>query len=401
MSTAGTAPALDSSLLQAARLWIGHHRPYYAAALYRCPVIPTHGVPTLAVDDHWRIYVNPAFANGLSVTRLAAALIHEINHLIRDHSARARGAGVVTRADHERWNLAGDAELNDDLEADSLDVDKQHWVYPWTFGFKKDLPAEIYYDLLRKKEHDTTGCGSGSGGTAYDCEIPGNDLEHPGVSELEGQMVRADVASAVLEHQRSHGDVPGDLVAWAQATLHPKVDWRRVLAGMVREAVATVSDDGDFTYRRFGRRSSALPHIRIPGLLRYVPQVAVVVDTSGSMTQHDLELAVGEVKGILRSASVADDAISVLTVDATVHGLQRVTRVEDVRLRGRGGTDMRVGIRAALGLKPRPDIIVVLTDGYTPWPTERLRVPIIVGLVGDHVDDDSTPPWMRCVRIQD
>jgi predicted metal-dependent peptidase len=135
-----------------------------------------------------------------------------------------------------------------------------------------------------------------------------------------------------------------------------------------------------------------------------VPQVAVVIDTSGSMRLSDLERALGEVRGILRSSSVADDAVTVLTVDATVRGVQKVTRVEDIRLTGRGGTDMSVGIMAALASTPRPDIIVVLTDGYTPWPTQRVRVPVIAGLIGAdrHLAVDDRPPaWIRSVDIDD
>lgn len=431
-----TVPALDTGLLQAARLWIGHHRPYYAAALYRCPIVPTHDVPTFAVDDHWRIYVNPEFANPLSVTRFAAALIHEINHVIRDHSGRGQAHGIVTSPQRRCWNLAGDAELNDDLAADGLDVDRDHWVFPGTFGFPEDLTAEVYYRRLKDRPPqpssttsntsdettkvrarrrrpsaddlslptDTGVCGSGSGGAAFPCELPADDIDHPGVSAREAQMVRVDVAEAVLAHGRNRGNVPGQLVEWAKGVLHPKVDWRRVLAGLVREAVATVSDGGDFTYRRFGRRSSASPGIRLPGLQRPLPQVAVIIDTSGSMRIHDLERALSEVRGILRSSSVADDAVTVLAVDTCVQAVKQVTQVDHVALAGRGGTDMTVGIEAALTLRPRPDIIVVLTDGWTPWPTTRLRVPVIAGLIdqGPDLPAQYRPPdWIRCVVIDD
>ena len=30
---------------------------------------------------------------------------------------------------------------------------------------------------------------------------------------------------------------------------------------------------------------------------------------------------------------------------------------------------MGAGITAATNTKPRPDIAIVMTDGYTPWPT--------------------------------
>ena len=38
-----------------------------------------------------------------------------------------------------------------------------------------------------------------------------------------------------------------------------------------------------------------------------------------------------------------------------------------IRLEGGGGTDMGAGLDAAAALRPRPDLIIVLTDGFTPW----------------------------------
>lgn len=49
-------------------------------------------------------------------------------------------------------------------------------------------------------------------------------------------------------------------------------------------------------------------------------------------------------------------------------------KASDVKVAERGGTDMRVGITTAQALRPTPDLIVVPTDGYTPWadrPTSR------------------------------
>ena len=40
-------------------------------------------IPTFATDAGWRIYLNPAHADRLSVEAYAAELIHEVNHLIR------------------------------------------------------------------------------------------------------------------------------------------------------------------------------------------------------------------------------------------------------------------------------------------------------------------------------
>ncbi len=86
--------------------------------------------------------------------------------------------------------------------------------------------------------------------------------------------------------------------------------------------------------------------------------------------------------------------VLLLSVDAEVHGgKQRLRRVAEVRLAGGGGTDMAKGIEAAL--EERPDLIVVLTDGHTPWPTTPPPVPVIVACS----TDVPVPEWATVVRL--
>jgi predicted metal-dependent peptidase len=67
---------------------------------------------------------------------------------------------------------------------------------------------------------------------------------------------------------------------------------------------------------------------------------------------------------------------------------------------GGGGTDMGVGIKAADELTPRHGAIVVLTDGYTPWPTTPPRGPCIVVLIGSGGDVASRiPAWATVVHV--
>jgi predicted metal-dependent peptidase len=83
-----------------------------------------------------------------------------------------------------------------------------------------------------------------------------------------------------------------------------------------------------------------------------------------------------------------------------VHTVQRVFDPRQVKLVGGGGTDMRVGIDAALKLRPRPHVIIVLTDGYTPWPSSPPRdVKVIAGII-DNPNADA-PSWITTVPIRD
>jgi len=86
----------------------------------------------------------------------------------------------------------------------------------------------------------------------------------------------------------------------------------------------------------------------------------------------------------------------VLATDTTVHTCKRVFDTSQVRLVGGGGTAMGVGIAHALKLRPRPQVVVVLTDGYTLWPETPPAARVIVGLIGDGPEG---PPWARTIRI--
>lgn len=400
VGAAPAAEALDRQLVQAARLWAVQNRPYYASVLFRCPLIESTTTPTLAVDRFWRIYVNPAFANRLGVTRLAAILIHEANHLIRHHHARADSVGVASAAEHERWNLAGDAEINDDLLADGLDLDPEEAIFPWTLQQPRDRVAEEYYrNLASDDDASRPTCGSGAGGAGIDGELDGSDGQDGAVGSVEARILRRQVAADVVGHARSH-EVPDGLLRWAHEILEPAVDWRRELSGALRAAVVTAGLD-DYSYRRFSRRNGADHRIRWPGSIHRMPRVAVVVDTSASMSDDDVARAFTEVHGILRSASVADDAIRLVTCDTVVAEDTVITDARRRRRIGRGGTDMRVGIARALAGRPRPDLIVVLTDGDTPWPQRR---PPGVGVVVAVISDDpeahlGAPGWARTIRV--
>ena len=76
---------------------------------------------------------------------------------------------------------------------------------------------------------------------------------------------------------------------------------------------------------------------------------------------------------------------------------QRVMQARDVQLLGGGGTDMGAGLAKAAELRPRPDLVVVLTDGHTPWPPAPPRgIKVIVGLMDP---TGSVPNWARAIAI--
>jgi predicted metal-dependent peptidase len=117
------------------------------------------------------------------------------------------------------------------------------------------------------------------------------------------------------------------------------------------------------------------------------------------MGQLELDASMAEVKGVITAAGVGSQRLMVLACDAAVGATTRVRRIEDVQLVGGGGTDMRVGIAAAECGHPRPDVVVVFTDGYTPWPDRPTRARLVVAIIGAQVRADHVPHWATPVRV--
>ena len=389
--------------LRAARLWITLNRPYYSRALFGCPLIPTQDVETMAIDDRWRIYVNSAFVEARSVEQTAAVLIHELNHGLRAHSRRADTVGAGP-GQTQVWNAAADCEINDDLVEDGLEL--PDGLLPHTYKLEDGRTAEHYFEelmkqatLIKVKVH----CGSGCTGQPADYEEgpDGRPDISDGLDPVEQDMLRRIVANAVRDHARAKGigTIPQGLRRWADQTLDPKVDWRRALESAVRRGVHLRAGAADYTWQRPSRRDDSGDPVIRPGMTRPVPDIAVVVDTSGSMGEQDLARALAEIRGILTRV-VPGDGLRVYSVDADIAAQGQVFNARQISLVGGGGTDMRVGIEAAT--ETRPAVIIVITDGFTPWPETRPPgAPLTIAALTDDRALAAVPAWIKAIDISD
>lgn len=385
--------------LAAARLWAARNFPYLASGLFGAQVRAAPGSGTVSVDQRWRMHADPDLTAGWAPAQLGSVLVHHVCHLLRDHSERAL-ACAVSSADSPVWVRAADAEINDDLIPAGLDLPGSP-VAPRDFGAPDGRLAEEYFRLLRdcaaplartgERSAQWLDCGSGADGQPRDGEDPG------GLDQWQADLLRRQVAAEVARAGREPGTVPAGLLRWAREVLSPRVDWRRLLAAELRRAVADVAGAVDYSYRRPSRRAHAVPGVVLPALRRPVPELAVVCDTSGSMNEELLSAALAEVEGLLRGLGLRRQ-LRVLACDTAAGPARRVSSARQVTLTGGGGTDMGAGIAAACALRPRPAVCVVLTDGYTPWPSAAPKgMRVIAGLLGDRAPQG--PAWARSVRV--
>jgi predicted metal-dependent peptidase len=402
--------------LAAARLWAAARFPYLASGIFGAQVTAAPGLGSVTIDERWQLRADPELVAGWTAGQFGSVLVHHVCHVLRHHSERAVDS-AVTPGDSRMWLNAADAEINDDLVPAGLELPGNP-VLPRDFGAEPGRLAEEYFALLQRQapgenagnagdEGDagnTTDHTTGDGGPApwLDCGSGADGLRRPGdqpggLDPWLADLLLRQVAQEILRHAKQAGTVPAGLLRWAKDVLAPRVDWRRLLAAELRRAVADVAGAADYSYRRPSRRAAAVSDVVLPALRRPVPEIAVVCDTSGSMSDDLLAMALAEVEGLLRALGLARQ-LRVIACDAAAGPAQRVSSARQVTLTGGGGTNMGAGIEAACGLRPRPAVTVVLTDGYTPWPASPPKgMRVVAGLLGDDAPD--APDWTRSVRV--
>ena len=412
-----------------ARLWAAARAPYLARALFALqPVlVEAHldedtGEPVadpafraFPTDTRWRVHLDPGTALATPVAEIGWWMLHHIGHLVRHHAARApappEGPSAPAAGGREAarpWNRAADAEVNDDLESMGLTT-PAGVVSPRGLGLPPGRLAEEYLSLIEVLDAahrrggrplaDPIDCGGAVDG--IDDAPPGAGGPAPGLDDTERDLLELAVAREIETRSIRRATVPGGWRRWADRRLHPAVDWRAELGAFLRRGVRRAAGRVDFTYARPSRRTAG-DGIVMPAMVGPDPDVALVVDTSGSITPAILTGFLTEITEILARAAGPRRRLRVICCDRRAHGVQTVRRAEDIELVGGGGTDQREGMSAALALHPRPDLILVLTDGQTPWPDRRPPVPVVIGLVepGPGLRAQAPPPaWARTIPL--
>jgi predicted metal-dependent peptidase len=169
---------------------------------------------------------------------------------------------------------------------------------------------------------------------------------------------------------RLAGKLKGDLARMVTEFLDPKVPWVDVLRDYL---LCIVKDDESWSKRnrRFGNIYLPARHSESMG------PIVIIGDSSGSIwcSPEELETFATEIQ------SVADlmqpEHIRLIWADTQVAGETVFERGDTLvfDVKGGGGTDMRVPLEYVEQYDP--EVVILLTDGYTPWPTEP-DYPLIV-----------------------
>lgn len=406
--------------IMAAKIVAQNRWPYLSTVIFSLKLVPTSELPTLAVDDGWRMYYNPGFVLEYSAEVLATMVLHEALHCINKHGERFASLSQSPDS-HSIWNLAGDANINktiDDAKMPWGDFSPVRYENLNRYGVLESMTTETafftmtkFFDENPQKPRQASDCGSVQGGTSRHYEISKGDPETPAMKRDQQDVVRDRVAQDILKQAREKGSgsLPGSLLRWAQELLQPKINWREALASAVRSSLATSIGRRDYVFTRPSRRQDAMKQFGFEVILPAMrkpspPSIAVIIDSSGSISNQEIDEFLAEVSGIARANGVSE-GLTLITCDSEVSGMRKLrsrSEIAEIEIKGGGGTDLRVGIAAAIALRPIPKVIIVITDGYTPWPetiTSKIDSLIICCSVAENLE--SIPAFAKGIVIED
>ena len=291
---------------------------FYASILFKMPMIAKDDVQTMATDGK-SIFYNPEWSNTLTDEEMDFVRCHEGMHRVLRHHLR------INDRDSELWNIATDYAINSILKKSGMTMPKDG-LYSREY---EGMSAEKIYEILNKSgKSKPQPCNWGqvmSGGKQMTKEQ----------IKAEENMIRAEVTMAV-QQSKNVGQLPSDIKQIITEMERSQVDWssviRRVVGGDQPE---------DYTYRRPNRRALHCMDIYNPSTLKSsCGDVAVWVDTSGSVSDKEKKHALGELNAI--AEDMQPNSVTIFYGDANVQNIERYERgdiIECLNSKGGGGTD--------------------------------------------------------------
>lgn len=308
----------------------------------------------------------------------------------------AGGAGgepgtVTARAEHPEQQdggldgHAGQADAEPELGDDGSDGGDGQAAGPNDGG--KDSPSP---------DPASGVSGSCADGIPKPWELGPPSDTHDGVGEEREETVLSTIARNIVG-SKDHGLAPGAFKDWATKILDPSVDPKQHILRVITKHVDLARGRGKRSYRRPSRRYIDSQFIG-PSNYSAEPRITVCVDSSGSMGEDDTALALGLINKVLSSFRNRR-GVKILVGDTEGQSTELVhSRLNKLLLTGGGGTNMGKLIEDAVASKPVPHVILVATDGYTPWPEENPGVPVLVCLTREG-REDRVPDWMTVLKI--
>jgi predicted metal-dependent peptidase len=378
---------------------IARHKEFYGHVIQQFQKVfvkGEHRVDTAAVgrfpgEKFIKMWMNLDFFEGLykdgkdiGWNLLLGAEEHEILHIVSGHLS-------LHFDDRVRGNVAKDCAVNSHLPENQIG---KSWCTPEMYGFPKSKAAVWYYNALKNNQKFQQQLKSGAFGVGGLMEFVGRS--HQLWEELESDPMTKEFIKDIIRKakelcNKNYGNIPSDIIAMIEELLKsqkPIIPWAHVLRMFCSSAMESVLE---YTMRRESKRFGTRPGTRKGDVLN----LAVCIDTSGSISEQQLKLFFNEIRWIWKNGAM----VSIIEADCAVaHGPYKFNGKFNGEVHGRGGTDLEPALAI---VEKKYDACIYFTDFYAPEVSRVYRIPTLWVLTTDLEKENYPAKWGRHIKIED
>lgn len=412
-----------------AKIKIQKENPFFSYLIMHMPIKEDDkNCPTMAVTMNGECLYNSDFVDKLSDKELKGVFAHEVMHLCLEHLPLIKKYATheTVANSHEIANVAADIGVNYILLKTNLELpdgclkpdidDNLIEVSGITIeDLDKKSMKEIYYELLQKlpksdrcnmaslqfDQHKIDGSDPNSDkktnpndknnqrkGTNFD-KIKQQIKNDKGNTDWKKLMVEA------ATYAKLQGHLPGEIERLVGMITKSRVNWRGLLNRYVVHELPS-----NYTFSRPSKKSITTGYY-LPSALKENFEVTIGIDTSGSISEHDLGMFLGEMIGMAKSFD--NVKFDVVTCDTEIHDHHTISngniqKIKKIKLTGGGGTELDKIYDWLKKNKPSTKLVIIFTDGYTDFP-EKEEVKTIWVLSEGSVPR-SQIPWGKVVKME-
>lgn len=330
--------------------------------------------PTAATDGR-HLFYNTQFFNALSNKEIEFVIAHEILHCVFDHITRREDRIPILH------NIACDYIVNNTLVRDRIgEMVKLVQCYQ-DFKYEGWMSEAVYDDLYKEAEKNGQKYVEALGDLLdehvdWEKEADGDtkgkqgkqdkkgDKGRPTYTKEELKKIRDEIKENMLSSAQAAGagNTPAEVQRIIKELTEPKMNWRELLRQQIQSTIRN-----DYTFSRPSRKGWHTGAI-LPGMnFMDTIDVAIGLDMSGSIGDHQAKDFLGEIKGIMEEYK--DYNIKLWTFDTAVYNEADFSAdggedLLDYDIQGGGGTDFDVNWEYMKENNITPKKFIMFTDGY-------------------------------------
>jgi predicted metal-dependent peptidase len=389
-------------ILQRAIYRLFYQEQFYGALLQELTIRFLDAVPTAAIaynrkKQEYQIVINYEFFAKLTDEERTAVLKHEILHFTNGHLIRFPWNEDTPKDKKYQYNLAGDMAINqfiNGLPKDCIDVSA--WKKNDGTPFPKFQTMEVYFDLIQNNleaNKDLMNGPDGEGDEEGECNCEGKEEGSNGKKHKKGcgkgkkqhvldshdwnELTDEEKKDCLKEtgkiferamEKNSFGYdiVPQyvkDLLREIESTING-LNYKKILKDTIKRTVCC--SDRDSTWNRRNKRYGQFAPGTKNGTL---PECALMIDTSGSISTTEMNEFLQVVSGFLKAGSRKCTLGLWHQVLYHTQKYKLNQKIEESVLES-GGTEVTSVLEYVV--KHNPNLTCILTDGYFGLPDIKI-----------------------------